>query len=126
MIYDTRRWGSRFLQVDPIEGGSANDYDYANAEPCNNVDLDGRAPHAIVIAGGTLYVGWKVWQTKQCGTAIGNFSQFLTRTRKYFNDRKIDVSSARMQELVTGSGYWHEMAYWCKGPLKFFMGRAYK
>lgn len=31
----------RFLEVDPIEGGSANDYDYANADPINNQDLDG-------------------------------------------------------------------------------------
>jgi RHS repeat-associated protein len=34
----------RFLQVDPVEGGSANDYDYSNADPINAVDLDGRAP----------------------------------------------------------------------------------
>ncbi|MBW3641885.1 MAG: DNRLRE domain-containing protein [Actinobacteria bacterium] len=33
----------RFLQVDPIEGGSANDYDYGTADPINNFDLDGRA-----------------------------------------------------------------------------------
>lgn len=28
--------------MDPIEGGSANDYDYANADPVNQFDLDGR------------------------------------------------------------------------------------
>jgi RHS repeat-associated protein len=31
----------RFLEVDPVEGGSANDYDYANADPTNQFDLDG-------------------------------------------------------------------------------------
>ncbi|HSH59938.1 MAG TPA: RHS repeat-associated core domain-containing protein [Acidimicrobiales bacterium] len=32
----------RFLEVDPVEGGSANDYDYVNGDPVNSLDLDGR------------------------------------------------------------------------------------
>jgi RHS repeat-associated protein len=31
----------RFLQVDPVAGGSANDYDYVNADPINSFDLAG-------------------------------------------------------------------------------------
>nr|WP_198151809.1 PA14 domain-containing protein [Kibdelosporangium sp. MJ126-NF4] len=31
----------RFLQVDPVAGGSANDYDYVNADPINGLDLAG-------------------------------------------------------------------------------------
>lgn len=31
----------RFLQVDPIDGGSCNDYDYACQDPINSFDLDG-------------------------------------------------------------------------------------
>jgi RHS repeat-associated protein len=31
----------RFLQVDPVVGGSANDYDYAKQDPINQFDLDG-------------------------------------------------------------------------------------
>ena len=31
----------RFLETDPIEGGSANDYDYVNGDPVNASDLDG-------------------------------------------------------------------------------------
>jgi RHS repeat-associated protein len=31
----------RFLAVDPVEGGSANNYDYTNADPTNTTDLDG-------------------------------------------------------------------------------------
>jgi len=31
----------RFLQVDPVSGGSANAYDYVDQDPVNELDLDG-------------------------------------------------------------------------------------
>ncbi|MET8043659.1 RHS repeat-associated core domain-containing protein [Micromonospora sp. NPDC005215] len=39
-LYNTTT--GRFLQTDPVEGGSCNDYDYACADPINAFDLDGK------------------------------------------------------------------------------------
>jgi RHS repeat-associated protein len=33
----------RFISMDPVPGGSANTYDYANADPVNGLDLEGTA-----------------------------------------------------------------------------------
>ncbi|PNG22515.1 hypothetical protein C1J00_09055 [Streptomyces cahuitamycinicus] len=41
-LYDPAR--GRFLQTDPVPGGSANAYDYSNADPCNATDTDGMSP----------------------------------------------------------------------------------
>lgn len=45
------RTTGRFLQVDPIWGGSANRYDYANQDPVNNSDTSGLASCSC----GTVY-----------------------------------------------------------------------
>ncbi|MCW2573601.1 MAG: hypothetical protein JWO88_3659 [Frankiales bacterium] len=38
-VYDPKL--GRFLEVDPVEGGSANDYDYVSDDPVNGYDLNG-------------------------------------------------------------------------------------
>jgi RHS repeat-associated protein len=37
----------RFTSTDPISGGSANDYDYANADPVNQLDTNGQLPEWV-------------------------------------------------------------------------------
>ncbi|MGW4897651.1 DNRLRE domain-containing protein [Kitasatospora sp. NPDC004240] len=41
----------RFLSIDPIQGGSANAYEYTYADPLNKYDLDGRAVRELKLGG---------------------------------------------------------------------------
>ena len=47
----------RFLQTDPVEGGSANDYDYANADAVNQFDLAGTCAFDKDVLGKVLISG---------------------------------------------------------------------
>lgn len=39
----------RFIEVDPIEGGNCNDYDYVCGDPVNQTDLDGKICFSCVV-----------------------------------------------------------------------------
>lgn len=60
----------RFLSVDPIEGGSANDYDYAYQDPINNYDLDGR-------------ICWKCIG-RRVGRGLKRAAKFVVKNQSWF------------------------------------------
>jgi RHS repeat-associated protein len=77
----------RFLEVDPIEGGSCNDYDYVCGDPINKLDLDGN---------------------KQCGA---NDSKYKALT--YFDARIPGTSSYQKVALRCGGAHtrgWRHIA----------------
>ncbi|HVM19386.1 MAG TPA: RHS repeat-associated core domain-containing protein [Mycobacteriales bacterium] len=49
----------RFLSVDPVEGGSANDYDYVAGNPVGLLDLDGEATFVpLLVMGANIGARW--------------------------------------------------------------------
>ncbi|MFC8724436.1 DNRLRE domain-containing protein [Streptomyces bacillaris] len=70
----------RFLSLDPVYGGSANAYDYTNADPLNQYDLDGRFS-----CGWCKSAGRWAWKNKwNIGAAAMTFApggQFIAAAR---------------------------------------------
>ncbi|GAA3689949.1 PA14 domain-containing protein [Lentzea roselyniae] len=58
----------RFLTVDPVDGGSANDYDYVNGDPINSNDLDGRCNWR-----------WKFWKQGTCTRSVARRTFHVVR-----------------------------------------------
>lgn len=85
----------RFLSVDPIYGGSANDYDYANQDPIQNLDLDGRIVTRDSGGGGSMAAASAAvasackWGCRFIGRAV----RFVGRGIKGFSQRLASVAA---------------------------------
>jgi RHS repeat-associated protein len=69
----------RFISVDPVPGGSANAYDYANADPVTGFDLAGTSPYNEACLPGFAGCKCKMWAKF---TRAGRGRLTLTTVRK--------------------------------------------
>ncbi|GAA1753312.1 hypothetical protein GCM10009681_25390 [Luedemannella helvata] len=68
----------RFLQVDPVSGGSSNRYDYVGQDPVNQTDIGGMFKCACGdFPGHKVYRGLKVWSSPWTYGAWGSFSAWF-------------------------------------------------
>ncbi|WP_233224144.1 PA14 domain-containing protein [Amycolatopsis sp. BJA-103] len=71
----------RFLSVDPVDGGSANDYDYVAGDPINAIDLDGNSWFSAIVSAVTKVAEVVSWIPGPIGAvasgvaAVGNAIQ---------------------------------------------------
>jgi uncharacterized protein RhaS with RHS repeats len=86
----------RFLSVDPIRGGSANDYDYVTGDPINSYDLDGRFAFVIAIPfiAGALVKAFAVVVTV---AALGATAMAIDSGVKAYHARKRSAPSVTAQ-----------------------------
>jgi len=82
-----------FLQTDPIPGGSANAYDYANQDPINNYDL-----------AGTFSIHWR----KLIRNVINIPATSVGLADALVNGASCGYNSTRSTFVCTGAhgGYW--------------------
>jgi len=108
----------RFLEVDPVEGGSANDYDYVSGDPVDDEDLDGTCR--------THHHGW--WghvRSFRCRAshAFGQFRQWGGRLFHHIGSgfRRFGHMVRHWWKKTRGAREWLvRKAYGCfTGALKF-------
>jgi hypothetical protein len=93
----------RFLQTDPVEGGSANAYDYTSQDPVNSSDLDGTCPFDLNISPVFILSGRSAkWEVCKFGRHSGYLKFKLpkeTKKKKGWLNRQL---SRGKRAIVTG------------------------
>jgi len=100
----------RFISPDPVAGGSANAYDYSNADPVNGFDLTGQSPGDSDCYSGYAGCQCKMWGHMAKGSKRGTL--FLTVVRKCNRFGGITLQSFGTQWSKRGpySGGWHDIS----------------
>ncbi|MGE5336034.1 MAG: RHS repeat-associated core domain-containing protein, partial [Nitrososphaerota archaeon] len=79
----------RFISTDPVRGGSASAYDYANADPVDGIDIEGLAPACSLNLGPSRY---EVVPTGPNAASIEYAIGFMATCTRNATHRSLSVS----------------------------------
>lgn len=91
----------RFLEVDPVDGGSCNDYDYTCADPSNGRDLDGKCYNRNPLTGKRTFV--------RGGSTFGRCN-FSTRAAFAVAPSRVPYKAAR-NVVDAGSFHFSQLSF---------------
>jgi RHS repeat-associated protein len=110
----------RFLQTDPVSGGSANDYDYASQDPINAYDLDGRMLADAAGGGGSVDPSTPRRKERRC--------RWRWACQKVHHARDVGRTAWNLRPRMGRGCYFGTSGAGCSGArrLMYAMGRAEK
>lgn len=141
----------RFAQVDPVVGGSANDYDYAYQDPVNGRDLDGRCGilcdinalddcpeikgRAVAAAGSNPFCVGEIKTQRQARRAVNRIVLYIvTHAAGFLRDHRIRVAIHPPHHREGNHYQRHiQINIWKPGvkgsgrpPIRIYFGRKYR
>jgi uncharacterized protein RhaS with RHS repeats len=105
----------RFLQPDPVQGGSFNDYDYAFQDPASVTDLDGACPFCRALPSIARAVGRGA---KAAGRGVVKASRYAARqaSKAYKYAKSVRVKIGIHQHAGGPHQHVHfQINWWRKG-----------
>jgi hypothetical protein len=105
----------RFLSVDPVAGGSCNNYDYTCQDPANKFDLDGRCWNPVRHKCWTYHAAAATWDLVKMGAYVGSMvdgggeAVGGYRAYRFYRSERAAGRAAKFRPLGKGFGRWRRL-----------------